>query len=154
MPAKGGLMTAHPVELLEQAKELYLEGKQWSEISQVTGIKVSTLQAKASIKGWTAIKQKSKEKTLSGLRPKLHAHLTQLVESSVLAKPARSVVALQDRANAVLTLTQAAKAVEGWQDSPNTLVNIAVLESAVTVEPEPTDKSILIPEQPTIDLDP
>ncbi len=139
----GGLMTPHPPELLEQAKALYLDGAQWSNVEQATGIKSSTLQVLASLKGWTALKAQNKAKAkLDTIRPHLHAHLA-LVSKRIKVPKTSSAKTLKPVADLLLTTVQATKLVEGWSDTNDTtLVNVISLSSAQPVLDDPRCKTI------------
>lgn len=132
MPAIGGTKTPLPLDLLERAKSLYLQGLKWAEVAELTGLKESSLTRIASIKGWTAFKAESKAKAeLEGLRPLLHGKLSQAVTQVKIPK-STSAKRLQPVADFIHTATQSAKDLEGWAPSAgNTLVNVAVLSECV-----------------------
>ena len=155
MPAVGGLKIPIPQQLLDQARELYLAGKQWAEIEQITGVKASSVSRIASVKGWTATKAKAKEQAglqqLTKASAVVRARLSEdLIESlQYLPKHSKSAKGFGARHVAIGAMVSNAKVVLGWSDGSGTThidhLNAVVLNQS-TIDDVPT--------LPTIDVSP
>lgn len=145
---RGGLQVAYPKELWDKVKELVIQGLAYKAISQQVGISESVIRSKAAVHKWTVAKAEYKAKgQLESLRPKLHTHLAELTRKTRVPNTS-SAKSLQQVANLVLTLANATKLVEGWQDQQEqTLVNVLQISTSVTANPPKP-----VPEQPAIDV--